>query len=511
MRNFFFKVILIPLLAVKPLFADVDEGIDVREVQTHLAKLCFNVGPIDGLWGKKTQKAAKEFLASRSKEYSGTFEKKHAVILRGAVDTKAHQDSFGHAAPQLCKIKIKENNRPNNIYDFDHCCEIPDGIEWQPNDATLEYYYKQTAGIRHQMFKINGSSNPKTFLKKLEKHPLIEREMATKTILSYLYYDDGMIVYDALPPSDRFGFKFDNASYFPSHSMGKSITSYLVGHAICQGYISSVDEPIHDWPLMENTLYYGQPLIKLLNMQAGDTHVIKKSSGKFTKTGRSIHGNAPLLVAVQNPQELKNTKPKAGAKYAYSNLTADIIFNYLMHRVGNDFDKFIHDFYQNKVGIEHPVYLWMNPLVRGGSASKFKDLTNQGAGQYGVSATRYDFLRIAVAILEDWQSNTCEGKYLKQLNERSVSKGNKRERWDGSDRRYGKPDFGRLTRRYSGQFHSQVVGLEKRDVFVMNGANGQQIAIDFENSRIVAIAAVKSHDYDTRKLGYQPIKFGRIR
>ena len=114
--------------------------------------------------------------------------------------------------------------------------------------------------------------------------------------------------------------------------MGKSITSYLVGHAICQGYISSIDAPIEDWPLMENTLYYGQPLIKLLNMQAGDAHVVQSGSGRFTKTGRNIHGNAPLMKATRNPAELKNTTPKSGARYSYSNLASDIIFNYVMHR-----------------------------------------------------------------------------------------------------------------------------------------------------------------------------------
>ena len=504
---------LLLLLSLKPLFAGVAKGVDVREVQTLLTKLCLNAGPIDGLWGKKTEKAAKEFLASRSKEYSGTFEKKHAVALRRTVNSKAHQDTFGHAAPQLCQIKTKENVNPNKIYDLGHCCEIPDSIEWQPNDATLEYYYKQTAATRHKMFKINGSSNPKTFSKKVEKHPFIEREMATKTILSYLYYDDGTIVYDALPPSERFKFKFDNKSYFPSHSMGKSITSYLVGHAICQGYISSIDEPIHDWPLMEKTLYYGQPLIKLLNMQAGDTHVIRKGSGKFTKSGRDIHGNAPLLVAAKNPLELLDTKPQANAKYSYSNLTTDIIFNYMMHRVGKNFESFIRSFYQTKVGIENPVYLWMNPLVRRSHASKMMDLIQQGAGQYGISATRYDFLRIAVAMMSDWQNNTCEGKYLKEIHNRSVPKSeiDYGRRWDGKDRRYGNADFGRLTSRYSGQFHSKIVGLENHDILVMNGYNGQQIVIDFENTRIVAIAAVKSNEYNTYRLGFQPIKFGRIR
>ena len=173
--------------------------------------------------------------------------------------------------------------------------------------------------------------------------------------------------------------------------MGKSITSYLVGHAICQGYISSVDAPIQDWPLMENTLYYGQPLINLLNMKAGDTHVIKKYDGKFIKTGRGIHGNAPLLKATRNSLELKDTKAKGGKRYAYSNLTADIIFNYMMHRIGNDFERFIQNFYQNRVKIEHPVYLWMNPLMDHSWSPTTSERIKQGAGQYGISATRYNF------------------------------------------------------------------------------------------------------------------------
>ena len=497
MRTFLFAIILIPLLSIQPLFAQVEDGVEIRKVQRVLTTLCYKPGPIDGLWGRRTANAVTEFFADEEKEYDGYLNKSEAefIFTRAAVIN-------GLGKSKKCKSAAYKKTKPSKtqkIHFFENtCCEIPDNIKWQPNDATLEYYYKKTANTRHQMFKINGSKSPKQFTKKVEKHPFIEHEMATKTILSYLYYEDGMIVYDALPPSDRFEYKFDNSSYFPSHSMGKSITSYLVGHAICQGYISSVDEPIHDWPLMENTLYYGQPLIRLLNMQAGDTNVINEFSGNFIKTGRNIHGNAPLLVAANNPMELKNTTPKANAKYAYSNLTSDIIFNYLMHRVGNDFDKFIHDFYQNKVGIEHPVYLWMNPLVRRTNASKLKDLTDQGAGQYGISATRYDFLRIAVAILEDWQKGTCEGKYLRDLYKKRVRK--------NSNDRY--------TKTYSGQFHTDVnffKNKNSRSIFAMIGYNGQKIMIDLEKSRITVIGAVKNGHFDDWRFSHEVLIYGRLR
>ena len=39
-------------------------------------------------------------------------------------------------------------------------------------------------------------------------------------------------------------------------------------------------------------------------------------------------------------------------------------------------------------------------------------------------ATRYDYLRIAKAMLDDWQNDTCVGKYLKTIFENRISKDN---------------------------------------------------------------------------------------
>ena len=293
-------------------FAGVDKDIDVRKVQTMLAELCYKPGPRDGVWGKKTEKAAEQFFKRYLDGYSGQFTTKEFSQLTNYNIALVRHWGFVVPKPKRCAVAKPSKKasvtitqyHSEKIHYFDNgCCEIPDNINWQPNDATLEYYYRQTASLRlntAQMYKVSPSSKPRKFKKELETHKVIDREMAKATILSYLYYDDGIVVYDALPSKDRFQYKFNEKSYFPSHSMGKSITSYLVGHAICQGYISSVDAPIQDWPLMENTLYYGQPLINLLNMTSGDTHVIKKKSGKFIKTGRGIHGNAPLLKAARN-------------------------------------------------------------------------------------------------------------------------------------------------------------------------------------------------------------------
>ena len=416
-----------------------------------------------------------------------------------------------------CKASIKSTNdmpskpKSDEITRFGRDFEIPDSVEWQPNDATLSYYYKKSDILRFRDYKVDPSDNPVEFIKKIEQHKVIDREMATKTAFSYLYYEDGLVIYDAMPPDGRFSMDLDNSSYFLSHSMGKSITSYLIGHAICEGYVKSIDAPVLDWPLMENTLYYGQPLIKLLNMTAGDTNVIRRGEARFIKTGRHIHGNGPLSVAARNPLELANTKPISAPTMSYSNLTTDVIFNYMMHRVGSDFDSFIANFYQNKVRIKHPIYLEMNPLEGLPYFASTEDRIKQGAGRYGVSATRYDYLRIAKAMMDDWQNDTCEGKYLKSVYDRRVSRNRRIDTWNKKDRRWGEADFGNVSKTYGGQFWTGIVGLLGRNVLVMNGANGQNIAMDMDNSRIVVISAGKSNHVNMKKLAYEPLKYGRIR
>ena len=520
------------------LCTEATERVYVKDVQTFLNASGYDVGKSDGQWGKKSQSGWESYLISQGKPLDTTFSSEAIQALQDNLTGKMpklrkimFQDGYFDLNGELRKhpkhaqifdTSIKPSEIPRSSLDKTNVTlfgdsgttEIPDGMRGQPNDETLAYYYLANDRLRfrkNESYRIMPSRTPSQFTKALEQHKIIDKQMAKKTAFSYLYYEDGNVVYDALPPKDRFKMELDNSSYFSSHSMGKSITSYLIGHAICQGYIESIDQPIIDWPLMESTLYFGQPLINLLNMKAGDTHIIKKYDGRFIKTNRNIHGNAPLLKAVKNPLELKDTVAKRNAGYAYSNLTTDVLFSYLMHRTGNNFDAFISDIYKNKIRIGYPVYIEFNPLINRDETPSTKKRIEQGAGRYGIMATRYDYLRIAKAMMDDWQNETCEGKYLKEIYKRRVSKNRSHERWDSSDRKWGKANFGGLSTRYGGQFHTDVIGLWNRNILVLNGANGQQIVIDMDNSRIVVINAGKSNNYDSYKLGFEPIKFGRIR
>ena len=78
-------------------------------------------------------------------------------------------------------------------------------------------------------------------------------------------------------------------------------------------------------------------------------------------------------------------------------------------------------------------------------------------------------------MLDDWQNDTCVGKYLKTIFERKKPKGNQRQ-----------PTNFTYARSYAGLFQTNYEGIsKKRPVMGMHGYGGQHIVIDFEKSRIV--------------------------
>jgi hypothetical protein len=55
----------------------------------------------------------------------------------------------------------------------------------------------------------------------------------------------------------------------------------------------------------------------------------------------------------------------------------------------------------------------MKPTTATVNSLSTKNRIREGVGQYGISATRYDFLRIAKAIMDDWQNDTSAARKWK--------------------------------------------------------------------------------------------------
>ncbi|SVD80417.1 uncharacterized protein METZ01_LOCUS433271, partial [marine metagenome] len=172
--------------------------------------------------------------------------------------------------------KSSSNESSKEIDRFGGISEIPESAN--PNFETLQYYlyrylysfnihpfcgpdskelHCENSPPRHSHL-IESSENPYQFNSDLREDRYIKQQMQNTALLSYLLYEDGKIVIDEITPEDRFGDMFRDSSKFHSQSVAKTLISYVAGHAICKGYIDSVDSRLNDWPVLENTLYHNQ-------------------------------------------------------------------------------------------------------------------------------------------------------------------------------------------------------------------------------------------------------------
>ena len=370
--------------------------------------------------------------------------------------------------------------------------EIPEKAK-KPNYETLLYYFwEYTNGNwtnNPKYSEIKASDEPYEFKFELREDKVVEKQMQKTALLSYLLYEDGKIVIDEISPKDKFGKVFTNETKFQSQSVGKSFASYILGHAICKGYVDSIDSQLNDWPILENTLYHNQKFIDLINMKAGDEKYFADGMGNTFANSSSQYSVTNRTISSVMKKELKGSK-KSRNKWSYNNLLPHLILNYLIFKAGeDDFQSLLDDIFRKKVGIEHETILVMGEQATSNNKSTTSTFLT----------TRYDYLRVARAMLQDWQNDTCEGKYLKSLYERNVKKN-----YDYSDKKHAFTN----TKSYGGFFHLEPSGMKKRHIFVMDGYGGQTLTIDFDTGRIVTTMAIH-RDFNWMKIAHSVIKKGK--
>ena len=386
--------------------------------------------------------------------------------------------------------------------------ELPQNV--RPNDNTISLYLdRKTSHIEHRQdqgrtYKVEPSGNALDFkFVPNIKSTVLEQQLSKGYILSYLFYEDGIVKYDGRAKDGRFRQNINNEMLFFTHSTGKSITSYIIGHAICEGYIDSINELI-DWPMMSKTLYQGQPLLDLLNMRAGDKHTIDEKRSHYIMGATKHHRHMGLNEIARL---LEGTK-KRGRKLFYNNFLTDVLANYIVFKSGEKYDYLMRKVFQEKVKIAHPIYYEKHASSSGGSTKDKNSPDYYGQPQtlasYSFLMTRMDFLRVAVAIMKDYQSDSCEGNYLKQIQSKAESwyRGRHKSRnaslW-----------LNNYAQKYGGQFYFDFRGMKKRNIFGTEGYNGQNMLIDMDKSRIV-VTNSSATAWDQRTFMLEVIRDGKL-
>ncbi len=317
-----------------------------------------------------------------------------------------------------------------------------------------KHQYEEYSFNAFWKYEIKGSDNYHQFKSDLIQDKGVIKEIKNKNktgLVSYLLFEDNKIKIDehGLPSYIK-----NNRGLLPSHSMGKSLVSYVTGYAICEGYIDNVDVTLDDWSVLKGTLYEGQKLIDLLNMRAGDQKIIgekKYNSDNRIKDQRDFNVNVYPIKQVMNSKILQNTK-KSKPVYNYNALATNTIMNYTIFKTGDDYQSLLNKVFKEDAKVKNSVFF--SKTIR----SRYSDQKKGEYGRYSFYADRYDYLRIAKAIMDHWNNDTCVGKYLKTIYERRISKNKKN--YDGD--RSGQFDVAMYSKKYGGQFHFNIIGLSKK-------------------------------------------------
>ena len=345
-------------------------------------------------------------------------------------------------------------------------------------------------------WEVKGSENHYKFQSNLRKDKDVLKEFKNNKetgIISYLLFEDGKIVIDEsdIPISVQGDKIIDGL--LPSHSMGKSLVSYVTGHAICGGYIDNVNVKLNDWPLIKNTLYEDSILLDLLNMKAGDQKWVgeRMKNGSDNRIKGPMKENVNVIGLMKVMNEYLRGSEKSKLIYNYSALTTNVVMNYVKHKTDGNWEKLLHKVFNEHVGVKNSVYF---------QKSKKYLKTDFNSGRYSFYANRYDYLRIAKAIMDDWHNDTCAGKYLKTIYKNRIKKKDNTKEPD---------DVGLYTKTYGGQFHFDIFGLKKtRKIIGMSGFAGQQILIDLDNKRIIVVNSLYKN-YNWKKIVHSVIKKGK--
>jgi CubicO group peptidase (beta-lactamase class C family) len=287
--------------------------------------------------------------------------------------------------------------------------------------------------------------------------------MKKSDLLSVMKYQNGQIVIDER--SSKLG--EDDKMY--SMSIAKSFVGYLVGHAVCDGHFSSLDDPMVKYvPELKGTIYSDVSVGNMIDMAAGDSPIwgnkynIQEYSGIILNPKEKDRKTIAELIASKPKQS-----PKNGGEFRYSNAVTDLVARALETAVPNG----LASYYGSKLS---------DPAGNNSEMFYYVDANGWPVGHVFLHATRSDYMRMAIKIMSDWSSETCIGDFLRSQYDERVKTGSK--------------DF----KNYGAFFWFDLSSVNAPTVG-MNGHGGQRIIINLKDQSIVSYHAIRS-DFDAKKL-----------
>lgn len=234
-----------------------------------------------------------------------------------------------------------------------------------------------------------------------------------------------LVIKDGVIHYERYGLGNTEHTCWLSWSVTKSVTSMLLGAAIADGYIESVDEKVTDYlPRLKGSAYEGVSIRNILQMNSGI-----EWNETYSDPSADINTVNWQTLALYDHLSNKQRLAAAGTTFNYSTAETNLVGNLLRAAIGNNLSTYLSDKIWRPFGMEHNAY-WQLVAI--------------GDGEYGgssLSATLRDYGRLGLFALGG--GSLPDGKQvlpLKWMSE-STSPSSTNERygylwWLGAERAY---------------------------------------------------------------------------
>lgn len=208
--------------------------------------------------------------------------------------------------------------------------------------------------------------------------------MQRNQVHGLLVLDDGEIVLE------RYAADTDETSRWTSFSVVKSISSTLVGAAVHEGHIESVDAPVTDFlPSLEGSGYDGVTLEQLLQMSSG---VRWNETYQDPESDRRRMFDRQLNERVGGILELMGEMPREtepGTRFHYSTGESHLQSEILTAATGMTVSDYLSERIWARMGMEADAF-W-----------QLESRAGQEIGSSGFSATLRDYGRFGQFLLDD--------------------------------------------------------------------------------------------------------------
>lgn len=214
------------------------------------------------------------------------------------------------------------------------------------------------------------------------KDTSLEAYMARHRVAGLLIIKNGRIVLE------RYALGNDERSKWYSFSVGKSVVSTLVGAALQQGHIRSLDQPVTDYlPTLSGTAYDGATIRHLLQMSSGVAwnEGYRDGTSDVSRMYEAIVAGRPGgIVAVMKTLEREATP---GTKFLYKTGETHLLGEIVTAATGKRLADYLSERIWSRFGMESDGY-WI-----------LESLDGQETGGGAVNFTLRDYGRFGLFIL----------------------------------------------------------------------------------------------------------------